>query len=357
MKLISFKTLRSLFIDFIIFLVPVLLIFWALPYILGILSPFITAFFLYLAANPLNRFLRKRKINPTISSLLSLGFISALFFIVLRFLFITVITELSSIADNINFLDSGALGDITGKVSGFIERSSLPRVIKASSDTFLPTLFNAIRENLIHFLTAAGTFLLDIIKNLPAMVIWLFTTVFTTFFLLKEEDGIVSFSKSFFGEKACNGFLRMKNSFLSVTFSYVKAQLIIESVIFAVLFTGFLLLKLDFAFLLALITAVVDAVPILGTGTVLIPFSLFHFITGEYSIGWGVLTLYGIAMAVRQLCEPKILGTKLGIHPLLTVFSMYSGMKLFGILGLIFGPIAAIFVKNLVSYRNEKAPL
>ena len=357
MKLISFKTLRSLFIDFIIFLVPVLLLIWAFPYILSILSPFITAFFLYLAANPLNKLLRRNHLNPTLSSLLSLILISSLFFILLRFLFITLVSELSSLAENINFLSTGTFPDVTEKVSGLIEKSSLPNIVKTSSDTFLPTLFNAVRDNLVNFIKSAGTFRIDIIKNIPSMVIWLFTTVFTTFFLLKEEDGIASFSKSFFGEKVCKGFMKIKNSFLSVTFSYIKAQLIIESIIFAVLFTGFLLLKIDFAFLLALITAVVDAVPILGTGTILIPFSLFNFVLGEYSLGWGVLILYGIAMATRQLCEPKILGTKLGVHPLFTVFAMYSGMKLFGIAGLIFGPIAAILIKNLVSPQHEKALL
>ena len=353
MKLISFKTLRSLFIDFIIFLVPVLLLIWAFPYILSILSPFITAFFLYLAANPLNKLLRRNHLNSTFASLLSLILISSVFFIALRFLFITLVGELSSLAENINFLSTASFPDVTEKVSVLIERSSLPNLIKTSSDTVLPSLFNAVRDNLVHFLKTAGTFLLNIIKNIPSMLIWLFTTIFTTFFLLKEEDGIASFSKNFFGEKVCNGFMKIKNSFLSVTFSYIKAQLIIESIIFAVLFVGFMLLKIDFAFLLALITAIVDAVPILGTGTILIPFSLFNFVLGEYSLGWGILILYGIAMATRQLCEPKILGTKLGVHPLFTVFAMYSGMKLFGIVGLIFGPIAAILIKNLVSHGQE----
>ena len=109
--------------------------------------------------------------------------------------------------------------------------------------------------------------------------------------------------------------------------------------------------------LLALFTAIVDAVPILGTGAVLIPMSVFNFIMGQSSLGWGILILYGIAILTRQLCEPKIIGQKLGIHPLLTLFSLFAGLKLFGIIGLILGPVAAILVKNLISQKRENVSM
>lgn len=113
-------------------------------------------------------------------------------------------------------------------------------------------------------------------------------------------------------------------------------------------------MKLNYALLLAFFTAIIDAVPILGTGTMLIPMSVFNFLSGNMTLGWGLLILYGIAILTRQLCEPKIIGSKLGIHPLLTVFALYTGMKLFGIIGLILGPIAAIFVKNLINAEKSR---
>ena len=185
------------------------------------------------------------------------------------------------------------------------------------------------------------------------MLISLFAAVFTSFFLLKENRQYFSFFKSFFGEKVCDFFVRIKKSFLVVTLSYLKAQLIIEGIIFGVLLAGFFILKVDYAFLLAVITALVDAVPIFGTGTVLIPLSLFNFLSAENTLGWGLLVLYGTTLLVRQLCEPKIVGNKLGIHPLATIFSLYAGMKLFGFFGLLFGPLCAIFVKNLI-FPGEK---
>ena len=76
--------------------------------------------------------------------------------------------------------------------------------------------------------------------------------------------------------------------------------------------------------------------------------SLFYFLSGKASLGWGLLLLYGIALLTRQLCEPKIIGKELGIHPLATIFALYTGMKLFGVFGLILGPLAAIFIKSII---------
>ena len=101
-------------------------------------------------------------------------------------------------------------------------------------------------------------------------------------------------------------------------------------------------------------TALVDVIPVFGTGTVLIPIAVFSFLTADKALGWGLLVLYGITLLVRQLCEPKIIGKSLGIHPLATIFAIYTGLKLFGVWGLICGPICAILIKNLVFSKGCK---
>ena len=214
------------------------------------------------------------------------------------------------------------------------------------------SLFDAFRTQLLEILSKFSVSLLSFAKNIPSMLIAVFASVFTAFFLLKDDSLFRSSFRKFFGGKACLRLAEIKNSFSDVTFSYLKAQLIIESIIFAVLFIGFLFLRVNYALILAFFTAIIDAIPILGTGTVLIPMSIFYFISGNTASGWGLLVLYGIAILVRQLIEPKIVGNRLGIHPLLTIFSIYTGLKLFGVAGLIFGPITAILIKNLLSARK-----
>lgn len=343
MKFISLKTLRSLCIDLIIFLIPITVLWNALPFILRILAPFIAGYFLFLAANPLNK--RLKKVIPDgICAFISLFLISAVVFFILRALILHLAAEITKFTQNSNMLYSGAIPFIEGKMTA-LSRG------KEAGELF-SSLIEAFSTQITEALTSLSAALLGFAKNIPSMLISVFASILTAFFLLKDDSFIRLSLLKFFGEKMCLRFSAIRNSFLDVTVSYIKAQLIVGSIIFAVLLAGFYYLKIDYAVLLAFFTAVIDAVPILGTGTVLIPLSLINFFSGNITSGWGLLILYGLAILTRQLCEPKIIGNKLGIHPLLTVFALYTGMKLFGFLGLILGPISAIFIKNLLSAKE-----
>ncbi len=340
--LIPFKTLRSLCIDLIIFSIPIALLWLSLPYIIGIFAPFIAGYILYLAANPLNKRL-KRRLPGGVCAFISLSVISALVFFVLRGLCMHLISEITSLTQS-DSLYSETIPFISRKMASMTSSGGLGQVFSS--------LFDAFRSQILEILSKLSVSLLSFAKNIPSLLIAIFASVFTAFFLLKDDSVFRSSFRKFFGDKTCSRFAEIKNSFSDVTFSYLKAQLIIESIIFAVLFIGFLYLGVNYALILAFLTAIIDAIPILGTGAVLIPMSVFYFISKNTALGWGFLVLYGIAILTRQLIEPKIVGNKLGIHPLLTIFSIYAGLKLFGVAGLIFGPIAAILIKNLLSARK-----
>lgn len=348
MKFISFKTLRSLCVDFIIFLIPLTLVVIAFPYVFRLLLPFIIGFLLYLAANPLNRFFRKYHFPNGLSAVFSLSIICAAAVFILRIIFSKLFEEINTLSRGADMIYSAAMPRISASFTSITEKVSLSEGLKIGLGRIISSFWEMLSSQMGVFLKSLSTEIIAAVKNIPSMLISVFATVFTTFFLLKDGDLFSLSLQKFFGEKTLGYFSRIKTSVLKITFSYLKAQLIIESIIFCVLLTGFLILKVDYAAVLAFITAIVDAVPIFGTGTVLIPISLFHFLSGNTVLGWGILVLYGVALLVRQLCEPKIVGTKLGIHPLATVFSLYLGMKLFGFPGLILGPIFTIFLKNLI---------
>lgn len=348
MKFISYKTLRSLCIDFIIFLIPLSLLFFAVPYIFSLVLPFIIGFILFLAANPLNKFLKKYPVPKGLCALLSLVIISAILFLILRLVFSGLINELSSLTRGADRLYSSAMPRISASFSSVSQKVFLPDGIRTGLGKILSSFWEMLSTELVSVLGNITTNVINALKNIPSLVISVFASVFTSFFLLKDSDVIFRTIQNFFGEKFVGNVSKIKTSVLKITFSYLKALLIIESIIFCVLLVGFLILKVKYAVLLALITAIIDAVPIFGTGTILIPMSVFHFLSGDSVLGWGLLALYGAALLTRQLCEPKIVGTKLGIHPLATVFSLYIGMKLFGFFGLILGPLFVIFLKNLI---------
>lgn len=106
---------------------------------------------------------------------------------------------------------------------------------------------------------------------------------------------------------------------------------------------------MDYAFLLAAVIAVIDILPVLGVGTVLIPWATIAFIERNMRLGFGLLILYGVIVIVRQFAEPKIVGGTLGIHPLLTLAAMYLGFRLFGVAGMIIGPILALLARAIAT--------
>lgn len=339
--LISFKTLRSLCIDFIIFFIPAALLWLAFPKLLGIFLPFLLGYVIYLAANPLCRRLKKI-FPPSVCALLSISLISLILFFVFRILLSHLTSEIA-LFTRTNNLYRDAVPFISRKISSFSD---------SRAGDFFTGLFDNFHAQLSDILLKISTWIFNFAKNIPSLLITVFTTVFTAYFLLKDAELFFDSAKKFLGENMCLKCIHIKDSFLRVVFTYLRAQLLIGSIIFTVLFLGFSYLDIGYSLLLAFFTAVVDVFPILGTGTVLVPLSVFFFLTGNSAKGWGLLILYGVAVLTRQLCEPKIIGSKLGIHPLLTIFSIYAGMKILGFWGLLLGPIAALLTKNLLSVKK-----
>ena len=110
-------------------------------------------------------------------------------------------------------------------------------------------------------------------------------------------------------------------------------------------------MKIEYAFILAAAVAVIDLLPVLGTGTVLVPWSIILLAAGDTFKGIGILLLYLITVVVRNVAEPKVIGGQMGINPLFTLLAMFAGLKLFGFWGLFMFPIALIVI--IKYYKNE----
>ena len=113
-----------------------------------------------------------------------------------------------------------------------------------------------------------------------------------------------------------------------------------------VLTVGFLILRVDYPLLFGLIIALIDALPALGTGLILIPWALFMYLQGNSFLGTGLLLLYGAAALLRTALEPRLLGKQMGLDPLLTLLALYGGYRLLGIPGMILFPIGAMMLKQ-----------
>ena len=129
---------------------------------------------------------------------------------------------------------------------------------------------------------------------------------------------------------------------------YLRTCLLLGGLTFLQAFIGLAVMGIPYAFILALLIAVVDFLPLLGTGIILVPWAVLCFLLGQVKLGVGLLILYGISTVVRQVLEPKLIGDGLGLHPLLSLLSMYAGLRLFGVGGMILAPLMAAAVKSVL---------
>lgn len=134
--------------------------------------------------------------------------------------------------------------------------------------------------------------------------------------------------------------------------AYLKAQVIIMSIISVINVCGLLLIGNEYALLLGIGIAILDALPVFGGGTIFIPWAIFSFFSKDIYTAAILVSLYLITQFIRQILEPKLIGDKIGIKPIFTIMAMYVGVSLFGILGFILGPIALIIIISIVKSIN-----
>lgn len=182
---------------------------------------------------------------------------------------------------------------------------------------------------------------------LPDWGLFLFTSALATYFISAGRPGLRAFLRRQVPH-AWRGKLRGGSKRLKATFGgWLRAQGTLMLITFGELALGFFLLGVDYALLLAALVALVDALPVFGTGTVLLPWAAVELLSGRFPLAAGLAVLYAVVSAVRSLLEPKLVGERVGLPPLAALLAMYVGFKAFGVAGMVLSPLAAIFLKEL----------
>ena len=193
--------------------------------------------------------------------------------------------------------------------------------------------------------------IMDAISNVPALILSVIVFLLSAFYFSTDQGELSSVLVGILPESWQNKLPNLKNKLKKTLSGYIKAYLLIMFITFLEVFVGLSVMRVSYAFILAVIIAVVAVLPVLGTGAVLVPWAIFAFLGGNTSTGVGLLILYGVTLVVRQIIEPKIIGSTLGLHPLMTLASVYIGLKLLGFAGIFIGPIFALLL-----FRKEKTP-
>ncbi|WP_134686320.1 sporulation integral membrane protein YtvI [Brevibacillus migulae] len=131
-------------------------------------------------------------------------------------------------------------------------------------------------------------------------------------------------------------------------FGFLRAQLTLISLTAALVIIGLLIMRVDYAITIGLITGLVDLLPYLGTGTIFVPWIIYAFFKGNYTLVIGLSILYGIVVIFRQIIEPKVVAENVGLDPLMTLVALFIGLQLFGFLGLIAGPVSLVVINALI---------
>ena len=185
-----------------------------------------------------------------------------------------------------------------------------------------------------------------IVASVPETFFSAVLTVLSAFYFCSEPDILSRAAKKILPPNICTKLSQLGLALANGSKCYLRGYGVILLVTFSELFLAFTLLKVRYSFILALVISLLDLLPVIGVGTVLIPWSLIALIQGNTVLGISLIVIVTAETIIRQLIEPKIIGRSVDLHPLVMLFSVYAGSKVFGVWGIITGPIIAIAIKT-----------
>ena len=304
-------------------------------YILNLILPFVIAWIVALMIQPVVTLIcRNTRIKRKIISVILVLFVLFIFGFGAFFIGERLLYELKAIIDNLSYNTDEILETVFDFI--YINHENLYNI---TSDLFKNAL-TSISAKIPEWIGR-------LFNTLPNAVFFTVILVMAAFYICADFNAINRFLALQLPKRVVEFITEVKKHLKSTGAKYLRAYTFIIVITFFQLLIGFSILKIDYSFTIAVITAVLDILPVIGVGTVLVPWSVVLLISGDYYIGFGLLIIFCVVSLIRQLIEPKIIGVSIGLNPLVTLIAMYVGYKLFGLTGLLAMPVFAIIIKNL----------
>ena len=341
---------------FILYIVLVLIVVYLL-FKLGIfLFPFTLALFFSILTQPFSRFLQKKlKFSQKIATIVSIVLFLVIFLAFISLSALRLSGEIYKLSMNLNKYSK----DFQSLWNHTIDRVySLLGYFPEGFDEQVKSSINGFIRMGTSKLGSFINSLINFITSIPTIILYICITILSTFFISLDKKKIMDFLEQQFPEAWINKVYNIKREMFNVLGSYIRAQIILMTICFFELLISFNILSflkfnLPYPLIFSIIICIIDALPILGAGAVLLPWSLISFATGDIKLGLALLGIYFLVLSVRQMLEPKLISQNLGVHPLVTLISMYSGFKFFGVIGFLIGPVVMIILKNVFSRELE----
>ena len=332
----------------------VLILYFLGKYVVGLFTPFIISWIIATMLQPIiNWFDSHTKIPRKVTTII-LVVLLTLALIGLSYLLIDrAISELTNLVDYIGEQikkmqnDRDLVSKYIKKIASYVPFVDVTKQLENYWDNINSRIFSLLSDNA----TAITSVIIPFLTNALFLILdWFLVFVIilvSTFYFACDYKKIVQFASMQMSDNVRHYVRLVKNEFLNTTGKYLKAYGLIMFITFLELFVAFYLIGINYSLLLAFIISLIDILPILGVGTVLIPWGVILLISKNYFTGIAILSAYLIITIIREIIEPRIVGKYIGLYPLVTLVAMYVGLKAFGVLGLFAFPVISIILKKL----------
>ena len=326
------------------------IVFLIFRYLLNLIWPFFIAFLFAWILTPLIRWLTfKCRIKHDISVAISLIFFFAIMcgvVVLVTSRFIALVGYLTTLLPRLySDIIGPGLENLSASLSDLAER--LSPELADMLESYLPTVISSIGSAVTNVSMRIVTSLSGTATRIPSRLLSALICVIATIFMTADFTRITTFLLRQIPERPRMIIGEAKESLKKVIRKYGRSYGIIMGITFLEMLVGMLVLRQSNAFLIALAIAVFDIFPIVGAGTILLPWGVICLLGGNTVKGIGLLIIYLIEIIVRQVIEPRIVGRQVGLHPIITLTAMYVGTKLFGGIGLLGLPITCAIVQSL----------
>jgi sporulation integral membrane protein YtvI len=337
---------KAFIIHVIYFAVILFLVYVGIKYLLPLLMPFVIGMIIaVLFRRIIDLIESKTHIKRAIVSILILILFYSLIGFILSLIGLKVFTFLEEFFSSLPALYRDTILPALQKVFDRIS-SDFP-----STKVYLDNFINNLDQSIVDYVTNASSTVIGkmagLASQVPALLIKLIFTIVSSFFFTIDYYKISRFIIIQFKGERREMLLKLKDNGLGTLGRFIRAYSAIISITFIELSIGLWIIGIPNPLLIGGLVAIIDIMPILGTGAVILPWSIIAFTMGNLRVGIGMLILYVVITAVRQTIEPKIVGQQIGLHPIVTLILMFVGAQLMGVLGLLLLPIMATLLLKL----------
>lgn len=317
--------------------------------VLSLFAPFVAALIAAALLNPLVKWVQRRiGWSRQVLTLLLLLLLFGLAGAALGVLVYAAGNELVSLVQNWDkLLDSlqGALDQMEELFARFLALvpPQIVETVETTGDELVAWLNQVASEALGSLAASAGQKAMGVPSLLVALIIF----VMATYFLTADYPYLRAQVVQGMDEEVLQFLGQLRATALGAFGGYLKAELLLSVGVFFILLAGFLITRQSYGLLLALGLAIMDFIPIIGAGTVMVPWAVAALFTGAYSTAIEMMVIWGVIALFRRVAEPKFVGDQTGLSPILSLIGVYVGMKAAGVLGMVLGPILLLVVLNL----------